>query len=75
MVERKGRESLNEEVKWRTLYGGAQWNESLNKEAEWRPLFGGAQGRNYLNKRSKMETSTPHASKAVRADDLTCVYM
>ena len=44
MVEHKGRESLNEEVKWRTLYGGAQWNESLNKEAEWRPLYGGAEG-------------------------------
>ena len=23
MVERKGRESLNEEVEWRPLYGGA----------------------------------------------------
>ena len=44
MVERKGRKSLNEEVKWRALYGGAQWGESVNKEAEWRPMYGGAEG-------------------------------
>ena len=31
--------NLNEEVKWRTLYGGVQWGESLNREAEWRPLY------------------------------------
>ena len=33
MVERKGTESLNEEVEWRTLYGGGQGG-SLNKEAK-----------------------------------------
>ena len=27
MVERKGRESLNEEVEWRPLHGGAQGRE------------------------------------------------
>ena len=41
MVEQK-RESVNKEVKWRPLYGGAQGGKSVNKEVKWRPLYGGA---------------------------------
>ena len=37
MVERKGRESLNEEAEWRPLYGGAPGGGSLNKEVKWSP--------------------------------------
>ena len=39
VVERKGRESLNEEVEWRTWDGGAQRVGNLNKEAVWRPFW------------------------------------
>ena len=39
MVERKGRESSNEEVKWRPLYGGAEGGASFIKEVKRRPLY------------------------------------
>ena len=39
-----GRGSLNQEVKWRPLYGGAEGGESLIEEVKWRPLSAGAHG-------------------------------
>ena len=42
MVER--RESLNQEVKWKPLYGGAEGGESLIEEVKRKPLYAGAQG-------------------------------
>ena len=45
MVEGKGDESLNKEVKWKLFYCGAEGDESLVEEAKRRPLWhGGAQG-------------------------------
>ena len=37
MVERRGG-SLNQEVKWKPLYGGAEGGASSIKEVNWRPL-------------------------------------
>ena len=39
MVERKGRESLNEEAKWRPFYGGAEGGASFTKEVKRRALY------------------------------------
>ena len=43
MVERRGG-SLNQEVKRKPLYGGAEGDESLIEEVKRRPLYGGAHG-------------------------------
>ena len=44
MVERKGGGSVNKEVKWRPLRGGAEGGENLIAEVKRRPLYAGSHG-------------------------------
>ena len=49
MVERRGG-SLNKEVKWRPLFGGARGGGKFNKKASWRPCMVDRRGPKVLNK-------------------------